>query len=123
MSLLRVDGASPVPPFEQLRSQVVAAVDAGDLAPGERLPPVRRLAADLGVAAGTVARAYKELEADGVVETRPVELGISAGDEVEITAGVGEGERVVSLAGTFVRDGDRVTPVAAEPRVTAEAAR
>lgn len=59
----------------------------------------------------------------GVVETRPVELGISAGDEVEITSGVGEGESVVSLAGTFVRDGDRVTPVAAEPQVTAEAAR
>ncbi|ROP45729.1 GntR family transcriptional regulator [Pseudokineococcus lusitanus] len=70
MNLLSVDAGSPVPPYEQLRSQVVAAVDAGDLAPGERLPPVRRLAADLGVAAGTVARAYKELEADGVVETR-----------------------------------------------------
>ena len=70
MSLLVVDGDSPVPPFEQLRRQVVDAVAAGDLAPGERLPPVRRLAGDLGIAPGTVARAYKELEQDGVVETR-----------------------------------------------------
>ncbi|WP_339574538.1 GntR family transcriptional regulator [Pseudokineococcus basanitobsidens] len=67
---LSVDPGSGVPPFEQLRAQVVAAVEAGGLAPGERLPPVRRLAADLGLAPGTVARAYKELEADGVVETR-----------------------------------------------------
>ncbi|WP_156419456.1 efflux RND transporter periplasmic adaptor subunit [Aureimonas sp. AU12] len=68
-------------------------------------------------------KASVQVVKDGVVETRPVELGISAGDEVEITAGVGEGESVVSLAGTFVRDGDRVTPVAAEPVKTVEAAR
>jgi DNA-binding transcriptional regulator YhcF (GntR family) len=48
----------------------MAQVDAGTLAPGTRLPPVRRLAEDLGLAANTVARAYRELEAAGVVETR-----------------------------------------------------
>ncbi len=41
----------------------------GDLAPGTRLPTVRQLAADLGLAANTVARAYRELEADGVLAT------------------------------------------------------
>ena len=41
----------------------------GDLAPGTRLPTVRQLAADLGLAANTVARAYRELEADGVIAT------------------------------------------------------
>ena len=40
------------------------------LAPGARLPPVRQLAGDLGLAAGTVARAYSTLEAAGLVETR-----------------------------------------------------
>ena len=44
-------------------------VAAGELTPGTRLPTVRALAAELGLAAGTVARAYRELEADGVVET------------------------------------------------------
>ncbi|WP_354002845.1 GntR family transcriptional regulator [Microbacterium elymi] len=49
---------------------MVAAVATGELAPGERLPTVRRLAEDLGLAAGTVARAYRELETSGVIETR-----------------------------------------------------
>ena len=64
---IRVDLASPVPPYEQIRSQVSALATAGVLSPGERLPTIRMLAADLGVAPGTVARAYKELEAEGTV--------------------------------------------------------
>lgn len=67
---LTIDPGSAVPPYEQVRSQVVALVDSGGLRPGDRLPPVRRLAGDLGLASGTVARAYRELEAAGVVETR-----------------------------------------------------
>ena len=55
--MIVIDPSSPVPPFEQLRSQIVAAIAADELVPGERLPTVRRLAEDLGVAPGTVARA------------------------------------------------------------------
>ncbi|MGY1745755.1 GntR family transcriptional regulator [Blastococcus sp. SYSU D00695] len=58
------------PPYEQIRAQVAALVHDGTLAPGDRLPTVRALAADLGVAAGTVARAYTELETDGLVAGR-----------------------------------------------------
>ena len=65
-----VDPTSGVPPFEQVREAIRAQVDAGVLEPGFRLPPVRTLAAELDLAANTVARAYKELEALGVVETR-----------------------------------------------------
>lgn len=68
--MLVIDTDSPTPPYEQVRSQVVALVRSGDLAPGTRLPTVRRLAGDLGLAANTVARAYRELERAGVVETR-----------------------------------------------------
>ncbi|MEZ5214395.1 MAG: GntR family transcriptional regulator [Microbacterium sp.] len=57
--MIVIDPASPVPPFEQLRSQIVAEIAADELVPGERLPTVRRLAEDLGVAPGTVARAYR----------------------------------------------------------------
>ncbi len=57
------------PPFEQLRSQVARRATSGDLPAGTRLPTVRALAAELGLAANTVARAYRELEADGVVVT------------------------------------------------------
>lgn len=64
-----IDTASSVPPFEQLRSQVAAMVAGGTTPAGTRLATVRQLAADLGLAANTVARAYRELEADGVIET------------------------------------------------------
>ncbi|MDT9594429.1 GntR family transcriptional regulator [Nocardioides zeae] len=64
------DPSLDTPPFEQLRGQVARAVADGSLAPGERLPTVRALAAELGVATNTVARVYRELEQDGVVVTR-----------------------------------------------------
>ena len=65
-----IDPESAVPPFEQLRVLVIEAVRSGMLAPGAKLPTVRALAAELGVAANTVARSYRELERDEVVETR-----------------------------------------------------
>lgn len=68
--MLVIDPESPVPPYEQLRSQIVALVLAGELRPGVHLPTVRRLADDLGIAANTVARSYRELERDGVIQTR-----------------------------------------------------
>ena len=68
--ILEVDSRSPVAPYEQLRQQITALVLAGGLAPGDRLPSIRQLANDLGIAGGTVARAYRELESDGVVSTR-----------------------------------------------------
>ncbi|MGA9714533.1 MAG: GntR family transcriptional regulator, partial [Aeromicrobium sp.] len=83
MSLSRVDGrddnermaftidpTSGVPPYEQLRSQVTADVDTGARPAGSSLPTVRALAAELGLAVNTVAKAYRALEADGVIETR-----------------------------------------------------
>lgn len=71
MSLaLRLDAADPTPPFEQLRRQLATAIRAGALAAGTRLPTVRQLAGDLGVAPGTVMRAYRELEEAGLIETR-----------------------------------------------------
>jgi DNA-binding transcriptional regulator YhcF (GntR family) len=68
--MLLIDPLSATPPYEQLRVQVLAAVHSGDLAPGDKLPTVRRLAEDLGLAANTVARAYRELERAEVIETR-----------------------------------------------------
>ena len=68
--MIVVDPASPTPPFEQVRSQLAEQIRSGALAAGERLPTVRRLAEDLGIAPNTVARTFKELEAEGLVETR-----------------------------------------------------
>jgi DNA-binding transcriptional regulator YhcF (GntR family) len=68
--IISVDPSAAVPPYEQVRAAITAAVRGGDLAPGTRLPTVRELAGNLALAANTVARAYRELEAAGVVVTR-----------------------------------------------------
>ena len=62
-----VDAAAGSPPYEQLRAHVLELATSGELPAGYRLPPVRALAERLGLAANTVARAYKELEGDGIV--------------------------------------------------------
>ncbi|UOE43625.1 GntR family transcriptional regulator [Agromyces larvae] len=67
--MITVDPSSSVPVSEQVRAGIAADVRAGELAPGERLPTVRALAADLGLAVNTVGKAYRELERDGVVQT------------------------------------------------------
>jgi DNA-binding transcriptional regulator YhcF (GntR family) len=67
---LSIDGQAGRPLFDQLRNQIIEAIRTGALPPGARLPTVRELAAYLDLAANTVARAYRELETSGVVETR-----------------------------------------------------
>ena len=69
-SALTVNLDDPTPPYEQLRGQLADLIEAGRLAGGERLPPLRQLAGDLGLAVGTVARTYRELEAAGFVRSR-----------------------------------------------------
>ena len=66
---LTVDPSDPTPPYEQLRRQLVELIATGRLAGGDRLPPVRQLAGDLGLANGTVARTYRELESSGHLVT------------------------------------------------------
>jgi DNA-binding transcriptional regulator YhcF (GntR family) len=64
------DPESPVTLYEQLRTQIIEKVKSGDLIAGTRMPTVRQLATDLGVAPYTVARVYRTLEQDGFLETR-----------------------------------------------------
>jgi DNA-binding transcriptional regulator YhcF (GntR family) len=68
--MIAIDAASSVPPFEQVRAEFARRIQERTLAVGTRLPTVRRLAADLGLAVNTVARAYRELEEAGLIETR-----------------------------------------------------
>ncbi len=67
---LTVDTGDPTPPYEQLRRQFAGLIQSAVLQPAERLPPLRQLAADLGLAVGTVARAYRELESAGLISSR-----------------------------------------------------
>ena len=68
--VVTVDLGAAEPPYEQVRAQLAGLITTGELNEGDRLPTVRGLAADLGIAVNTVARAYRELEAEGLVLTR-----------------------------------------------------
>ncbi|MFF1557695.1 GntR family transcriptional regulator [Streptomyces sp. NPDC058279] len=68
---IKIDGAAgAAAPYEQLRAQIADGARTGRLPVGFKLPTVRGLAEELGLAANTVAKAYRALEADGVIETR-----------------------------------------------------
>ena len=83
---IRIDAASPESPFAQLRDQIRGQVLSGELEPGTRLPTVRGLATDLGLATNTVARAYRELEGLGMIETRGRAGSFVSGEGVERAA-------------------------------------
>lgn len=85
---ITIDSTSPVPPYEQVRVQLARQIGDRTLVAGTRLPTVRQLAADLGLAVNTVARSYRELEDSGLVETRGrAGTFVSAiGDQVRVRA-------------------------------------
>ena len=93
-----LDMLAATPPYEQVRSQIAGHIRTGSIRAGEKLPVVRVLAADLGVATNTIARAYRELEAGGLVTTRR-----RVGTIVQaVSSPASEGLRL--QASTFVRD-------------------
>ena len=67
--IVHVNSRSVVPVFEQLRSQIDRLITSGQLKPGMRLPTIRQLATDLGIARGTVNKVYDVLARDGLVQT------------------------------------------------------
>lgn len=70
MTSIQIDLEAKTPPFEQIKASITGLIAAGTLAEGHKLPPIRQLAGDLGVAPNTVARAYRELEGDGLIRSR-----------------------------------------------------
>jgi GntR family transcriptional regulator len=78
MIVLTPQGAAPT---EQIRDQIRGLITTGRLAAEQRLPSVRQLAADLGVAPGTVAKAYRALESEGFLTT-----GVGVGTRVSRSA-------------------------------------
>jgi GntR family transcriptional regulator len=67
---LRVNFSSGVPIYLQLMEQIKHAVETGAVRTGEQLPTIRKVAEDLAMNPNTVARAYRELEREGVIEVR-----------------------------------------------------
>jgi GntR family transcriptional regulator len=66
----RIDSRSPIPIYAQIAARVRVAVGAGELKAGDGLPSVRTLASRLRVNPATVVQAYRELEAEGLVQMR-----------------------------------------------------
>lgn len=110
--IIVVDQASAIPPFEQLRLQLTVMIEAGTLPADHRLPSVRQLANDLGLANGTVARAYRELESAGLVATNG-----RHGTVVQPTRHVGAADRrqkLRELAQAFARAAQQLNATPAE---------
>lgn len=98
--VITLDPRAAEPPYEQIRAWFARRIGTGELAAGTKLPTVRSLAADLGVAVNTVARAYRELEQTGLIQTRGRGGSFVAGAGVERearTAAAAYADRVRAL--------------------------
>ena len=116
--IVTVDSQSAVPPYEQVRSQLAQQINSGQLPVGTKLSTVRQLAQDLAIAVNTVARAYRELEAAGLLETRGragTFVG-SSGDDSRAAAGAAAAEyaRVVDELGVSRAEGLAIVRAALE---------
>lgn len=79
-----ISNASRKPIYEQITSQVKELILAGDLKPGDQLPSIRALAADLAISAITTKRAYADLEAAGFIETVQGKGSFVAGGNLDL---------------------------------------
>lgn len=116
-----VDPDDPTPPYEQLRRQLAGYITTGELPAGTRLSPVRQLAADLDLANGTVARAYRELEAAGLVHTRRG-AGTTVLEQSPEATGEARRARLAALAAALVADTRRLQIDDADALAAVEAA-
>ncbi|ROP42492.1 GntR family transcriptional regulator [Saccharothrix texasensis] len=129
--MISIDAASPVPPFEQLRAQLARQIQDRTLAVGTRLPTLRRLAADLGLAVNTVGRAYRELEEAGLIETRGSagsfvsaageqgreRASRAAADYAAVIAGLGiDTNEAIRIVRTALTTGISVSPATHNPK-------
>ncbi len=108
--LIRLDARSRVPIFTQVVEQVKGMVGTGILKPGDQLPTVRQLAADLRINFNTVARAYRALHEDGVISTQQgrgtyvlEQLLPAVGEQRELRSA-----RLAELTERFVSDAERL---------------
>src|SRR5262245_25736401 len=111
---LHVSSGSAEPPYRQLVRQIRQALQSRALRPGERLPATRVLAQTLKLNANTIARAYRELERDGLVEAK-AGAGTSVVGAPPVPAGAGSREarwkvrnRLRPLAEKLVAEGRRL---------------
>ena len=117
---IRLDPGAPNPLSAQLVGAIARRIHGGTLAPASRVPSVRRLAADLDLAANTVAKAYRELEAAGLLVGRG-RLGTFVVERLPERMPEREG-RLAQAAAAFVKRADQLGFTAAEARGAVERA-
>ena len=98
--LFRPNPASGVPIYLQLMEQVKHSVETGALRPGDQLPGIRPLAEELVINPNTVAKAYRELEHEGIIELRQGAGAVVSGNAraKELTDKVRAGQTVIAAA-------------------------
>ena len=116
--VISIDHESSIAPYEQVRSQLADRIRNGELVTGTRLPTVRQLADDLGLAVNTVARAYRELEQGGLVQSRGrAGTFVSTSDlaKAQVEAAAQSYARVIRSTGVSVDEAVRVLRAVADP--------
>ena len=89
--LIVIDHNSRIPIYEQIKTQIIALINSGVLAPGDKLPSLRARASDLSLNFNTIKKVFALLEADGVIESRQ-------GAGFFVTAGAVENKNVLAKA-------------------------
>ena len=100
--VIRIDQMGKVPIYQQIRNEIVAAIAAGEVRPGDQLPSVRSLAGDLGINLHTVNKAYAILRDEGYVLMRG-----RAGAVVAEPLRAGEGDVADAEAAAYAARADK----------------
>lgn len=112
MTTIAIDLDAKTPPFEQIKSSVIELIGSGGLPVDHRMPSIRQLAGDLGVAPNTVARAYRELEAEGFVRSRGRRGTVVLGHSVPVRASDPLGDAIALARRDGMSDAEILNTVA-----------
>lgn len=109
--MITLDDADPTPQFEQIRRQLTDEIRSGNLPAGHKLPSVRQLAGDLRIAAGTVARAYAEMESQGLLESSRAGTRVKQVEAIPAEARAAARNYIASLGDIGLEDAIRAVRV------------
>ena len=102
--MIVIDHASRIPIYEQIKTQIIALINSGVLSPGDKLPSLRALASELSLNFNTIKKVFAQLEADGVIESRPGAGFFVTASAVENKNVLAKAEEELKLTLSRVRD-------------------
>ena len=102
--MIVIDHASRIPIYEQIKTQIIALINSEVLSPGDKLPSLRALASELSLNFNTIKKVFAQLEADGVIESRPGAGFFVTASAVENKNVLAKAEEELKLTLSRVRD-------------------